>query len=298
MVKNKLRGVIVALLTSFNKNGQLDMKAIEKHIGYLLDKKINGLFIAGTTGLGLGLTFEEKKKLLDLVVDVVNHEIPIIMHVTSIIYPELLKTFEYINKKDIHAVSVTTPYFYSKIDEKGLINYFSTIAKKTNKSIYLYNQPKYTGLSIHPKIVRELIDKYHNIVGIKDSSGDLTQLFNYLTYFKDKLNILVGGDHLFLPALMLGADGIISALANIIPELFTQLYECFKKGNLSRSLEIQDKIIRMRNVIKIFPQLSGYYAAGKILGLPVGYPRIPIRRLTLSEIRVMRRKLRDLGFLT
>lgn len=301
VLRNKFEGVVVAVLTPFTQEGKVDEGALSKHLTYLVKNRVNGLFILGTTGLGPALALDEKKKVVDLAVDVVGGEAPVIVHVTDIVLPNVLELAKYASRKGVSAISITAPYFYNRVDEEALYQFLKAIVEVSAVPVLLYNQPAYTGINIPVEIVRKLRAESEVVAGIKDSSGNLTQIYNYIKVLKsdfgEDFTVLTGGDSLFYPALMLGADGIVSALANIVPELFIKLYESFRSGDKSEALSIQKRIDELRSILKSYSQLSAYYEAGRQLGLSVGYPRLPIRRLSSSEVADLRERLSRAGFL-
>ena len=301
VLRNKFEGVVVAVLTPFTQEGKVDEGALSEHLIYLVKNRVNGLFILGTTGLGPALALDEKKKVVDLAVDVVGGEAPVIVHVTDIVLPNVLELAKYASRKGVSAISITAPYFYNRVDEEALYQFLKAVVEVSAVPVLLYNQPAYTGINIPVEIVRKLRSESEVVAGIKDSSGNLTQIYNYIKVLKSDFGrdftVLTGGDSLFYPALMLGADGIVSALANIVPELFIKLYESFRGGDKSEALSIQKRIDELRSILKSYSQLSAYYEAGRQLGLSVGYPRLPIRRLSSSEVADLRERLSRAGFL-
>jgi len=296
----RVKGVVVAVITPFTSNGVLDEKALARHVSYLVERGVNGLFVLGTTGLGPALSLDEKMKVVDVVVDVVSNSVPVIAHVTDIVFPNMLKLVNYASKADVDAISITAPYFYNGVDELALYEFFERVVE-SGVSVYLYNQPKYTGLRIPVEVVSRLCSSHENVRGVKDSGG-IQQLYEYIVGLRkacgQSFNILTGGDSLFYPALKLGADGIVSSLANIVPDLFIGLYRSFVAGDSSRALEIQERITRLRTVLKKYSQLSAYYKAGELMGLHVGYPRLPIRKLGGGEAAELETALRKQGFLS
>ncbi len=290
---NRIEGVIVAVLTPF-KDDEIDYRCFEKHLEYLQKNNVNGFFIAGTTGLGPALTVKEKIKLIELALNVIRGK-PIIVHITDIAWPQLIELIEYCNRVEVDAIAVTTPYFYTGIDEKALLQYFRKVCKYSKKGVFLYNQPRYTGLSISVKLVKELIRDVDNVIGIKDSSANLSQLYEYISELGDRLTILVGTDAHFYPALRLGAKGIVSALANIFPKIFVELYRAYIEGRHDKAQQYQMLINRVRSIVKKFSQLSAYYELGKMLNLCVGAPRTPLRELDETEKQLLRELFSELS---
>ena len=301
-MKDEFNGVFVAVITPFTPEGLIDEEKLANHLEYLLSRKINGIFILGTTGLGIALTLQERKKVIDITKEVIGDVLPIITHITDIALPNVLDLAEYSSKKEVSAISLTAPYFYKGIDFDALYKFFKKIIARSSIPVMLYNQPKYTGINIPENLITRLSRESELVIGIKDSSGNLTQLFNYIVELKRKqvngLTVLTGGDSLFYPALILGSDGIISALANISPELFIKLYDSFKRGEFKEALRSQQRINELRKILKEYSQLSAYYEASNLMGHDLGYPRLPIRKLGRNEITVLEKKLREKNFLT
>ena len=299
-MRNRFKGVFVAVLTPFTEKGVIDEKKLADHVEYLISSNIQGLFILGTTGLGPALTLQERKKVIDTVKEVVGKKLPVIAHITDIALPNVLDLAEYSSEREISAISVTAPYFYNGIDNDALFRFFKKIVDKASVPVLLYNQPNYTGINIPESLIAKLSLENEQVIGIKDSSGDLTQLFNYIVKLKQvkELIVLTGGDSIFYPALTVGADGIISALANIVPNLFTRLYDSFKKNNIRKALKYQQKINELRKILKSYSQLSGYYEASNLLGRNVGYPRLPIRMLNYNEVKTLKERLKKKNLLT
>lgn len=296
-MKPDIRGVIVAVLTPFTENGDIDEKAFLNHIDYLIKRGVNGIFVAGTTGLGPALSVDEKKKLIELSRQFLSEGIHVIIHVTSLNVRDSIELVRYASRKELTAVSITSPYFYKDIDEDGVYKFIENIAKESSIPVFIYNQPRYTGICITTKLILKLMSKLTNIAGIKDSSGNIVQTLEFIQAFGKELTILTGSDALFYPSLTLGADGIVSALANIMPREFVELYKNYLEGNYGRALEIQSYIIKVRSILRKYSQLSAYYEVARLIGVNVGYPRLPIRRLSPDELNKLRTELREIGLL-
>ena len=294
-MKLSIQGVIVAVLTPFTEGGRIDEKAFINHVDYLIKEGINGIFIAGTTGLGPALSIDEKKRLIDLSSQFIGRGVYVIAHITSLAIKESIDLAKYASRRELTAVSITSPYFYKDVDETSIYEFIKNIAKESSIPVFIYNQPRYTGINIGVDLIRKLREELNNIIGIKDSSGNIIQTLEFIQALGNELIILTGSDALFYPSLTIGAKGIVSALANIIPRKFVELYKKYLEGNYREALEIQKYIIKVRNILRKYSQLSAYYEAARLLGLNVGYPRLPIRRLSHDELERLRVELKKVG---
>ena len=296
-MKLDIHGVIVAVLTPFTEGGRIDEKAFINHVDYLIKEGINGIFIAGTTGLGPALSIDEKKRLIDLSSQFLGKGVHVIAHITSLAIKESIDLAKYASRRELTAVSITSPYFYKDVDETSIYEFIKNIAKESSIPVFIYNQPRYTGINIGVDLIRKLREELNNIIGIKDSSGNIIQTLEFIQALGNELIILTGSDALFYPSLTIGAKGIVSALANIIPRKFVELYKKYLEGNYREALEIQKYIIKVRNILRKYSQLSAYYEAARLLGLNVGYPRLPIRRLSHDELERLRVELKKVGII-
>jgi dihydrodipicolinate synthase/N-acetylneuraminate lyase len=294
-VTRGLSGVVVATLTPFLEDGRLDERSFAKHVEFLLDSKVDGLFVAGTTGGGPMLALSEKKKLVQLAADISGGD-SVTVYVGTIVVSEAVELARYASKLGAK-VAVSPPYFYRDVDAEAVTEYISSIVRESSGEVVLYNQPKYTGVSMSLDLLRLLEDRGVSVQGLKDSSGDLSVLRRFVETLHPSIPVLTGSDSLILEGLRIGADGVVSAIANLVPSWVVELYSAFKMGDDSKAERIQARIVHFRRLLKAYSQLSAYYAAGRLMGLSVGLPRPPIRRLKNHELEELRSKLKEAGVL-
>lgn len=221
-------GSIVALITPFNEDNEIDFAELERLCNFHLENRTDGLLLLGTTAESEALTAEEKKKLVDFVYQKVYPKIRIMIGLISNITEEVVKQSKFYDDYDIDSFLVINPY-YNKTNESGLLKHFTYIADRTSKPIVLYNVPKRTGMGIPVEVVRAL--SYHkNIIGIKEASGDLLYQLKISSFLGENFRLYCGDDSLMLPSLYLGASGVISVLGNAFPAELKLITESFKKN--------------------------------------------------------------------
>ena len=200
------------------------------------------------------------------------------------------------NAKDAGAdfVSILTPYFVTP-DEEELFDHFAAVAEAVDIGIILYSNPPRTHVPMPTPLVARLAEAHPNIIGIKDSSGDLTQTMDYIAACPEDFCVLCGRDSIIFSALLNGADGAISACADVVPELVVGIYESFLQGDLTRARELQFKLLPFRNAFSLGTFPSVIKAAMNLCGLPAGPTRKPIAPLKAQKLRVLKDVLANMG---
>jgi 4-hydroxy-tetrahydrodipicolinate synthase len=210
----------------------------------LIDGGVHGVFPVGSQGEFYALTFEEKKKVIEVVVEETRGRVPVYAGTGAATTREAVALTKMAEAAGATAVSVITPYFIHPNDGE-LMEFYTTIAKSTRLPVLLYNNPARTGVNISADFVVRA-SKVENIVGIKDSSGDMTLMAEYIRRTEGKFSVLAGRDTLIYGVLCYGGKGGIAACANIAPKLIVEIYEAFMAGDLKRSLEAQFRLAPLR----------------------------------------------------
>lgn len=221
-------GVGVALATPFTNN-EVDYKALEQHVQFLLDNNVKAIIVNGTTAESPTLTEEEKEKVLQAVIKQVNHQVAIIAGTGTNNTAKSIQASLRAKELGVDGIMLITPY-YNKTNQRGLIKHFETIANEVKLPVVLYNVPSRTNMTIEPETVETLS---HNdyIVAIKDATND----FNYYEEVKkrihqDEFAFYSGNDDNVVEFYNRGANGVISVIANVIPKEFQALYDAKQNG--------------------------------------------------------------------
>ena len=294
----RIKGVIVPLLTPFDHRGALDHGATEGLVQFLIERGIKGLLPCGTTGEGPLLLAEERRALAETVVRAANGRVPVIIHTGAITTREAIELTQHAQACGATGAALVTPFYFHFSDE-ALFRHFSQVCEAVpDFPIYLYNNPAVTGNYISAELVARLVEARPNIVGMKDSGGQLENLFRCVTLRDGTFNTASGNDGDLLAAMALGMDACVSGTANFIPELVTALFEAASSGDLDRARPLQQRLNTVRDILEDGRDLSLFKAVLGQRGLPVGAVRAP---LLLAPEDVVRRKwielqALDLGF--
>jgi 4-hydroxy-tetrahydrodipicolinate synthase len=280
-----LQGVITALVTPFTAEGIVDREALREVVNFQLARKISGLFVCGTTGLGPAMAADQRKKVSETVTQVTGKRVPVIIQVGAADPQTSLELANHAEKVGADAIASLTPFYY-KPGEDAMIEYFNRLSESTRLPIFVYNIPRLTGNNIDANLLLKL-SKIPNIVGVKDSSQDFIQLVDYLAVLPRGFNILVGTDSFLFSALFAGAHGGISALANAFPELMVDIYNSFVHREAERGAGLQRQVHALRSLV-IKPPVAPLLELLRLRGLKSGHVKLPLRSMTLQEVEELR----------
>lgn len=273
------KGIIPALVTPFNESGEIDEKSLRNLVRHTIKNGCHGVFCLGSNGEFFSLTNKEKIEVAKIVVDEVNGEVPVYAGTGCNSTIETIELTNEMGKIGVSAVSIITPYFV-KLSQKELIHHFTEISNAVTLPIILYNIPNLTGNNMAVETVSE-ISKLHNVIAIKDSSGNFDQILQLIDLSNESFSVLVGTDSLILPGLMSGAKGAIAATANLLPHVVVNIYNEFEKGDFQRAEASQKLLKPLRNSFKLGTMPSVLKEALNLSNIKVGNPRNPV--LPLEE---------------
>lgn len=287
----KLRGIIPPVVTAFMANEELDLPRLKAHIDWQIECGVHGIFVLGTTGEFYALDEREKQTVITTAVAHCRGRSPVYAGTGAETTREVVRLTKMAEKEGADGVSVIAPYFI-KPTQTELFEHFRRVAEATKLPVVLYNNPATCGgLSIEPDTVARLAE-VSNIVGIKDSSGDLQNTIEIMRVTsRDKFSVLNGRDTLILAALQAGVQGAIPASCNIAPELCVGLYESFMKGDLTAAKEFQSRLHPIRMAMTLGTGNGAVKEALTLIGRPCGPNRLPIGPLAEEK------KLKLMGIL-
>lgn len=289
-----IEGIITALLTPLTKDGQIKEDALRNLIELQIEHGIHGFFPLGTTGEGMKLSLEKRKRAAEIVVDQTNGRIPIILHVGTQDTEMTVELAKHARDIGIDAIGAVGPFFY-KPDSLGLIQHYKRIGEAVDLPVFIYNNVGRQGYNIDPKTFEKIVKETLQVVGLKDSSYDIEQLQDYVYKFGKDYTIIGAGDSLIFVTFVVGASAHISTISNVFPELVIQLYEAVKRSDYKRARELQFKLNNIRDILKRGPYITPYKEALKLLhGIDMGIVSSPLRLMTEGEIKALERDLRKL----
>lgn len=272
------KGCGTAICTPFDENGKINFEVFEKFIEFQIANKADSIIVCGTTGEASTMSEEEKKAVINFVVEKVDKRIPVIAGTGSNNTLEAVNMTKYAENVGADGALIVTPY-YNKTTQKGLVKHYERIAQNTNLPIVIYNVPSRTGVNIQPETCLEL-SKIKNIVAIKEASGNLSQVAKIASLCGDDLAIYSGNDDQIVPVLSVGGIGVISVLSNIKPEYVHNMVDEYEKGNVQKAADMQIKGLNLINLLFSEVNPIPIKSALNIFGFDFGEPRLPLIKMS------------------
>lgn len=284
-----LRGVFPALVTPFDRKTEaLDEEAFRRLIRHVLPY-VDGVVTGGTTGEFPYLTREEQRRLVEIAREEVGDKL-VIAGCGASGTPEALTLARDAREAGADAVLVVTPYFLHPSD-KGIYQHFYDIATGVDVPLILYNIPQVMDRYLPRRVVEDLAD-LPNVVGLKDSSGDLTYTMEILEYASDRIDLLIGHDEVVVPALAGGVTGMILASAQVYPEVWQEVLRLMGEGRVAEARALQRRVQKLSRIFCRYGGGVAVKAALNMMGVPVGRPRRPLKSVGGALIHEVRAEIR------
>lgn len=289
MKKVELKGAIVALVTPF-KNGKIDYEAFKKHIDFVIENGVSGVVPCGTTGESATLDYEEHEKLIEVSVEHVNKRVPVIAGTGSNSTKEAIKLSKFAEKAGADALLLITPY-YNRPSQKGLIEHFKAVAEEVEIPLIMYNVPSRTGVNMLPETVARL-SEIKNIKGIKEASGNISQISEIIRLCGDDFVVLSGDDALTFPVMALGGKGVISVTANIVPSRVSELTESLLKMDYERARKIHFELSELTGAMFIEVNPVPVKTALFLMKRMSGELRLPLAEMSEENLKKLKAVLK------
>lgn len=296
LTSRDVKGVVAAIVTPFDENGQVSAPGIETIVEHLVSNGVHAIMTTGGTGEFPMLLREERKYVTRLIAEQVNGRIPVVAGTASCSTQETLLLMEDAAEVGADAAIVVAPYYF-KLPEDSLYRYYMDLADRGVLPVILYNNPLYTGNNLSPATMARLA-QHERIIGVKQSNADMGQLVELVRLAGDRMAVTTGIDSQFYPALCIGATGIFSTAASVIPKQMVQVYDLLQQGRRDEALALHMKLQVLNRFLEYDP---GYVAPAKealtMMGFPAGPVRRPLPDLTEEERHGVREALVQLGLL-
>ena len=291
MKKNLFIGCGTALITPFTEDG-ICFEELRKLIEFQIEQGADALIICGTTGEASTMSLEEKKQVIEFTVHTVHKRIPVIAGTGGNNTKSVIELSTYAQSIGVDGLLLVTPY-YNKTTQNGLVMHYKEIARQVSLPIILYNVPSRTGLNITPETCLEL-SKIPNIVGIKEASGNLSQVAQVANLCGDNLPIYSGNDDQTLPILSLGGIGVISVLSNLMPKFVHNMVYDYLSGNFTLAKDAQIKCIPL--IHSLFSEVNPIpvKAALNLMEYKVGSPRLPLVPMSCTQKETLKQEMKKL----
>ncbi len=282
----QFRGAFTALVTPF-KNNQIDEDAYRKLIEWQLEEGIDGVVPCGTTGESATLTHEEHKRAISICVDQVKGRVPVIAGAGSNCTSEAVDLTRYAKEAGADAALLITPY-YNKPTPEGLLAHFKTIAQEVSIPFFIYNVPGRTGLNVLPPTVARIFKEIPEAIGIKEATGNLTQVSQVVEQCGPEFTVLSGEDPVVLPLMSVGGHGVISVTSNIVPNMMHSLCKAYMDNNQEEAKKLHHRMAPLCRAMFLetnpIPVKTSLSLMGKI-ELELRLPLVPMLQENESKLK-------------
>ena len=291
----EIKGIIVPILTPMHEDETVNYEELVNQIERLIAAGVHGIFVFGTNGEGYILDEEEKAEIIRVAVKAVNGRVPVYAGTGCVSTRDTIRMSRKAKELGADVLSIITPSFAAASQEE-LIQHYETVANAVDMPILLYNIPARTGNKLLPETVQALCRDVENIVGAKDSSGDIENLKAYIRLTREldkEVAILAGNDGAILTCLKEGGAGGIAGRANIWPETVAKIYDCFKAGDLEGAQAAQDAIAILQQTFKYGNPNTIIKTAVALQGHPVGKCRAPFNYVPEEGMEAIKKVLAE-----
>ena len=295
-----LHGIVVPMVTPLLDRDTLDVTGLERLIEHILAGGVHGLFILGTTGEAPSLSYRLRYELIQCVCDRVKGRIPVLVGITDTSFVESINISCKAKDAGAQAVVLAPPYYFPA-GQSELLEYLNHLTHELSLPLFLYNMPSYTKLVFEPETIRAAAE-YPGIAGIKDSSGNMVYFRQLQSLLKDHpdFSLLMGREELLAEAILLGGHGSVCGGANLIPELYVQLYNAACSKDLPKVEALHQKVMEFSTAIYHVGRyesslLKGLKCALSCIGICSDFLAEPFHRFRRAEHEVIERYVKELG---
>ena len=287
-------GAGVALITPMNEDGSVNYEKLRELLEFHLANKTDAIIICGTTGEASTLSDEEHLECIRFACEVINKRIPVIAGTGSNCTQSAIELSKEAEKSGVDGLLLVTPY-YNKATQNGLKAHYKAIAKEVNVPIILYNVPSRTGTRLAPQTVVDLCHEVPNIVGVKDATGDISEVAELMSLAKGTVDVYSGNDDQIVPVLSLGGKGVISVLSNILPKETHDMVASYLEGDVAKSCEMQLKYFDLVKALFCEVNPIPVKKALNLMGMEVGSLRLPLTEMEDANAKRLEEEMRKAG---
>ena len=287
-------GAGVALITPMNDDGSVNYEKLRELLEFHVANKTDAIIICGTTGEASTLSDEEHLECIRFACEVINKRIPVIAGTGSNCTQSAIELSKEAEKSGVDGLLLVTPY-YNKATQNGLKAHYKAIAKEVNVPIILYNVPSRTGTRLAPQTVVDLCHEVPNIVGVKDATGDISEVAELMSLAKGTVDVYSGNDDQIVPVLSLGGKGVISVLSNILPKETHDMVASYLEGDVAKSCEMQLKYFDLVKALFCEVNPIPVKKAVNLMGMEVGSLRLPLTEMEDANAKRLEEEMRKAG---
>lgn len=293
-LQHKLRGTGVAMVTPFRQDLSIDFESLDKLIDFLIAKKVEYLVLMGTTGESATLNKSEKQSILKHVINKIAGRCPLVYGMGGNNTTELIESIQSTDFEGIDALLSVSPY-YNKPQQEGIYQHYIKVADASPVPVILYNVPGRTGSNMTSATTLRLASDHKNIIAIKEASGNLDQITDIIRHKPDDFMVISGDDNLSIHMIMLGAEGVISVVANALPFEYSNLIRYALNSEYDKARELHFKLFDFVNALFADGSPAGIKAALKSLNLCSDYLRLPMVKVNPEIEEKIKKLLKDIN---
>jgi len=288
----KLSGITVAMTTPFTKDNQVDYAAMAKQTKFLVKKGVDCLYPCGTTGEMLRLSLEERKKIMDTVLEAAGGKVVVYFHCGAVNEEETIELCKYAEKIGADGIGVVTPQFFG-LNHREMVEFYVRVANSVKKSfpVYLYNIPQCAANDITVAEAAEIAERCPNIVGLKYSWADIGRTMDYLGIRDGKFSVMHGNDRHLIAWAALGCDGTVSGISGVFPEPFVKVWKCIKEGKWDQARKYQRQAAEITDILHAGANMAYFKAALEYRGLDGGHMRAPQLDLLPADVKALQKDI-------
>ena len=284
----------VAIITPFHEDGSINYDQLKKLVDYHCENGTDSIVICGTTGESATMTEEEHLECIKRTIDFTAGRIPVIAGTGSNCTATAVELSREAAKAGADGLLVVTPY-YNKATQKGLIEHYKAIAREADAPIIMYSVASRTGCNIEPATVAALVKEVDNIVGVKEASGNISQVAKIMQLTQGDIDLYSGNDDQIVPILALGGKGVISVLSNVAPRETHEICAKFFAGDIEGSRELQLKALPLINALFSEVNPIPVKKAVSLMGMEVGGLRMPLTEMEEANAQKLAQAMRAFG---
>ncbi len=294
MIQSKLKGMGVALITPFKADGSVDYDALVRMVDHLVDNNADFLCVLGTTAETPTLYKEEKEEIKRVVIERVHGRVPILLGASDNNTEALVKHLKEDDFTGVDYILSAVPN-YNKPSQEGIYQHFKAVAEASPKPVVLYNVPGRTGVNMTAETTLRIACEFSNVIGIKEASGDITQMDEIIKNKPKNFDVISGDDGITFPLITLGAVGVISVIGNAFPREFSRMTRLALAGDYKNALTIHHRFTELFNLLFVDGNPAGVKAMLHAMGMIENRLRLPLVPTRITTFERMRKILEDLN---
>lgn len=292
-----IRGVIVPIIMPIDSEESINEKTLRRQTDYVIDGGVSGILLFGSNGEFYALDSAEQEQAMEIVIDQTAGRVPVYVGIGAITTRHCVRIAQMAYARGAKGVSLLQPMYISPSDEELFDHYKAVADAVPNMPVLIYNNPR-AGYGIKPVLGARLAKEVENIVGVKESSGNISILSEYVRLTRDlDFKVLAGKDTMIMTSLAAGAAGCVATTANFLPNFVCDIYNRYMEGDMEGALEAQYRLTPIRNALDLASFPAGTKDIANLMGMDVGDPYLPNKSSSGETLEKMRRILQNEGII-